>query len=50
MRSKNISQKKFSLIHGDVLCDPGEVYDIADVEDELSMCKDAYLELVARSS
>ena len=48
--SKNISRKKFSLIPGDVLCDPDDVFDIVDVDDELSMCKDIYLELVARSS
>ena len=47
VRSKNISQKKFSLIHGDVLCDPDKVFDIVDADNELSMCKDAYLELVA---
>ena len=48
--SRNISWKKFSLIPGDILCDPDKVCDIVDVDNELSMCKDAYLELVARSS
>ena len=50
VRLKNISWKKFSFIPDDVLCDPDEVFDIVDVDNELSMCKDAYLELVARSS
>ena len=50
VRSKPVYWKKFSFIltFDDVLCDPDEVFDIVDVDPELSMCKDTYLELVAR--
>ena len=49
-RSKNISRKMFSLVLGDVLCDPDEVFEIfVDIDDNLSMLKDAYLALVAQS-
>ena len=51
VRSWNIFRQKFSLIPGDVLCDPEEVFDIlADVDDDLILCNNAYLTLVARSS
>ena len=51
VRSWNIFRQKFSLIPGDVPCDPEEVFDIlVDVDDDLSLCNDAYLALVARSS
>ena len=50
-RSRNISRKMFSLVPGDVLCDPHEVSEvIVDINTELLMSKDAYLALVARSS
>ena len=49
-RSRNISRKKFSLVPGDVLCDPNEVFEVfADTDSNLSMSKDAYLALVVRS-
>ena len=49
-RSKNISRKMFSLVLGDVLCDPDEVFEIfVDIDGNLSMLKDAYLALVAQS-
>ena len=36
---------------GDVLCDPEEVFEIfVDVDNDLSVCRDAYLALVAQSS
>ena len=36
---------------GDVLCDPEEVFEIfVDLDNDLSVCRDAYLALVARSS
>ena len=41
----------FSLVSGDVLCDPHEVFEVFfDIYNNLSMSKDAYLALVARSS
>ena len=49
-RLKNIARKKFTLVPGDVVCKPDKVFDFVDVEDDLSMCKDAYLELMSRSS
>ena len=49
-RSKNIPRKKFNLVPGDVVCEPDKVLDFVDVEGDLSMCKDAYLELISRSS
>ena len=49
-RSKNIARKKFTLVPGDVVCEPDEVFDFVDAEDDLSMCKDAYLGLISRSS
>ena len=49
-RSKNIPWKKFNLVPGDVVCEPDKVFDFVDVEGDLSMCKDAYLELISRSS
>ena len=49
-RSKNIAQKKFTLVPGDVVCKPDEVFALVDVENDLSMCKDSYLELISRSS
>ena len=37
--------------NGDVLCDPEEVFEIfVGVDNDLSVCRDAYLALVARSS
>ena len=39
-RSKNIQRKKFTLVPGDVIFEPDEVFDFVDVEDDLSMCKD----------
>ena len=50
-RPRNISQKMFSLVPGDVLCDPDKVFEIFfDIDSNLSISKDAYLALVARSS
>ena len=51
-RSRNMSLKKFSIVTGDVLCDPEEVFEVfVDIDhDNLSMAKDAYLELVSRAS
>ena len=49
VRSKKISRKKFRFIPGDVLGHPDEVFDIVDEDDELSIYKDAYLELVTQS-
>ena len=43
VRPKSISRRKLILIPDDVLCDPDEVFNIVDVEDKLSMCKDAHL-------
>ena len=41
----------FSLGPRDVLCDPDEVFEFfVDIDSDLSMSKDAYLALVARSS
>ena len=41
----------FSQVPGDVLCDPDEVFEVlVDTDSELSMSKDAYLALFARSS
>ena len=40
----------FTLVPGDVVWEPDEVFDFVDVGDNLSMCKDAYLELISRSS
>ena len=40
----------FSLAPGDVLCDPDGVFDVFDIDSDLSMPKDAYLALVAPSS
>ena len=38
----------FSLVPGDVLCDPDEVFEVfVDIDSHLSMSKDAYLALVA---
>ena len=49
-RSKNIARKKFTLLPGDVVCEPDEVFDFVDVDYDLTICKDAYLELISRSS
>ena len=50
-RSRNISRKMFSLVPVDVLCDPDKIFEaLADINSDLSMLKDAYLALVARSS
>ena len=49
-RSKNIGRKKFTLVPGDVVWEPDEVFDFVNVGDNLSMCKDPYLELISRSS
>ena len=50
-RSRNISRKNFSLIGGDVSCEPEQIFKVfIDTESDLSMGKDAYLALVARSS
>ena len=50
-RPKNISRKMFSLVLGDVLCDPDEVFQIVvNIDGNLSMLKDTYLALVAQSS
>ena len=47
--SRTISQKMFSLVPGDVLCDRDEVFEVF-VDSDVSMSKDAYLALVALSS
>ena len=40
----------FSLVLGDVLYDPDEVFEIfVDIDGNLSMLKDVYLALVAQS-
>ena len=42
-RSRNISRKMFSLVPGDVLCDPDEVFEVfVDIDSDLSLSKDAY--------
>ena len=39
----------FSLVPGDVLCDPDQVFEaFVDIDTDLSMSKDAYLALVTR--
>ena len=43
VRPKSISRRKLILILDDVLCDPEEVFNIADVDNELNMCKYAHL-------
>ena len=49
-RSRNISQKIFSLVPGDVLCDPEKVFEVfVDIDGDLPMLKDSYLSLFARS-
>ena len=41
-RSENISQKKFSLVLGDVPCHPDETFEVfVDIDSALSMSKDA---------
>ena len=47
-----MSLKKFSIVTGDALCDPEEVFEVfVDIDhDNHSMAKDAYLELVSRAS
>ena len=41
-RSKNISLKMFSLVPGDVLCDPDKVFKVfVDLDSNFSMSKDA---------
>ena len=50
-RSWNISQTMFSVVPGNVFCDPDEVFEVfVDIDSDLLMSKDAYLALVARSS
>ena len=49
-RSKNVARKNFIFVPADVLCQLDEVFNFADIEDDLSMCKDSYLELISRSS
>ena len=47
--SKNC-RKMFSLVPGDVLRDPDEVFEVfVDIDSDLSMSKYVYLALVARS-
>ena len=48
-RSRSMSSKKFSIVAGDVFCDPAEVFEVfVDIDhDSLSMTKDSYLELVS---
>ena len=49
-RSRNISQNMFSLVPGNVLCDPDEVFEVfVDINSDLSMSKDSYFSLFARS-
>ena len=49
-RSKNISQKIFTLVPGNVVCDPDEVFEVfVDIDSNLFMSKDVYLALVALS-
>ena len=40
-KSKKIVQKNFTLVPGDLVCESDEVFDFVNVEDNLSMCKDA---------
>ena len=41
----------FSVVPGNVFCDPDEVFEVfVDIDSDLLMSKDAYLALVARSS
>ena len=50
-RSRNISQKMFTLVPVDVACDPDEVFHVFfDIDSNLSMSKKAYLVLVVGSS
>ena len=38
----------FSLVPGDVLCDPEEVFEVfVDIDSDISMSKNAYLALVS---
>ena len=38
------------LVPGNVLCDPDEVFEVfVDIDSDLSLSKDVYLALVARS-
>ena len=48
-RSRNICSKNFGLIAGDVPCEPEETL-FTDIESDLSMSRDAYLALIAKSS
>ena len=50
--SHNMSLKKFSIVTGDVLCNSEKVFEVfVDIDhDNLSMAKDAYLEVVSRVS
>lgn len=51
-RSRNMALKRFSIVPGDVLCDPVEVFEaFVDIDhDSLCMPKDIYAELVLRAS
>ena len=51
-RSRKMSLKKFSIVTGDVLCDPEEIFEVfIDIDhDNLSKANDAYLELVSIAS
>ena len=44
-RSKNIARKMFTLVPGDVICEPDKVFYFVDVEDSLSMCKDVLVNI-----
>ena len=48
-RSRSITRESFSLIAGDVVCEPEETL-FTDTESDLSLSKDAYFALVERSS
>ena len=49
VRSKKVFRKTFSLMTSDVLYNSDEVFDIVDVDQELSINNDAYFKIVARS-
>ena len=35
----------FTLVPGDVICEPDKVFDFVDIEDSLSMCKDVLVNI-----
>ena len=49
--SRSRTKQYFSVIQGDALCDPSEVFKVfLDIAEDLTKNKDAYLSLLARAS